>query len=181
MNKPQRVRYEALAKVSQFGAANKELFPSESIGGQSFSAVAGAVAALEQHLTSRVVARAEARRVKAATRATLFEYMKKIAKAARRITAKEPMNPFRIPRYRSATVLVSTARAFIAEAEKRQDDFVRRGLPPTFIADFRSLVDGLEQAVETRWTGATGRRQANAGIEASLKAGLDALQELDVA
>ncbi|MCC6991515.1 MAG: hypothetical protein IT181_21120, partial [Acidobacteria bacterium] len=62
----------------------------------TFAQVTAAVAALDDHLKNRVVARAEARKVKAATRAAVFDYMKTVALAARRVTRPESgVSPFR--------------------------------------------------------------------------------------
>jgi hypothetical protein len=181
MNRQQRYRYEMLGRIRDFGAAHKELFPDTSMGGQSFAAVAAALTTLDQHLSERVVARAEARRVKASTRAGVLDYIKAIARTSRRVTKDETgATPFIIPAGRSAPAVISTARAFIAEAEKRQAEFVKRDLPATFLADFRALVGELEKAVATQLNSQTDRRQAQAGIKDALADATDAVRELDV-
>jgi hypothetical protein len=119
--------------------------------------------------------------VKAATRAAVFDYMKAVALAARRVTKPDVgESPFRVPRRRNVELELSTAQAFIEEAEQRQDDFLGFGLPPTFISDFRVLVDNLRLAVHTRLGSKTGRRQASAGTRTALATGLEAIRDLDV-
>ena len=180
MTRNQRFKYEMFVRVRDYGTAHTELFPESSTGGQTFAQVTATVAAIDEHLKNRVLATAEARRVKAATRAAVFDYMKTIALAARRVTRRETgTSPFRMPRRRSFKVEISTARAFIEEAERRRDQFLRLGLPETFISDFRARVDALQQAVDVRLNSKTMRRQARAGIQTSLAEGLEAIRDLD--
>jgi len=180
MTKEQRYRYEMFVRVRDYGTAHHDLFPESSAGGESFAQVAAAVARIDEHLTSRVIARADARRVKATTRAAVFDGMKAMALAARRVTRPEPgESPFRMPQRRSLTAELSTARAFISEAGQRQDQFARFGLPPAFISEFGMLVDQLQEAVDTRLSSKTVRRQAQAGIETLLAGGLEVIRDLD--
>jgi hypothetical protein len=181
MTKEQRYRYEMFVRVRDFGASRTTMFPPASKAGQAFATVTSAVAAIDDHQKNHVVGQTEARRVKATTRAAVFDTMKTIALAARRVTRPERgESPFRIPRRRSLAREIATARAFIEEAEKRQDEFVSFGLPPTFIADFRTAVDELQQAVAVRLSSKTVRRQALAGIDTELARGFDAIRDLDV-
>src|SRR5690349_3713641 len=102
MTRIQRHRYETFVRVRNFGRANQPLFPESSTGGQLFAAVSSTVDTIEQHLSNRVIARAEARKVKAATRRAVYEYVKAVASTARRVTHKDPdTNPFVIPARRS--------------------------------------------------------------------------------
>jgi hypothetical protein len=181
MRKEQRYRYEMFVRVRDFGASRTTLFPPASKAGQAFATVTSAVAAIDDHQKNHVVGQTEARRVKATTRAAVFDTMKTIALAARRVTRPERgESPFRVPRRRSVAREIATARAFIEEAEKRQDEFVSFGLPPTFIADLRTAVDELQQAVAVRLSSKTVRRQALAGIDTELTRGFDAIRDLDV-
>jgi len=84
-----------------------------------------------------------------------------------------------MPRRRSLRAEISTARAFVEEAERRRDQFLCLGLPDTFISDFRARVDALQQAVDVRLNSKTMRRQARAGIQTSLAEGLEAIRDLD--
>lgn len=181
MTRQQRFRYEMFVRVRDFGAAHQDLFPESSTAGRTLARVTAAVAAVDEHQKNHVLGTAEARRVKAETRAAVVEYMKTIAHAARRVTRPEPgENPFRLPRRRTLPAEIATARAFIVEAEKRQAPFIALGLPPTFVSDFRALVDELQQAVAVRLNSKTVRRHAQAGIQAALAQGFDAVQDLDV-
>ncbi len=180
MTKLQRHKYECFVRVRDYGKAHAVLFPESSTGGQKFAEVTAAVAAIDEHLKNRVVARAEARKVKVVTRKAVVESMKTLALTARRVLRQEPgVNPFRVPQRRTAKTDIATARAFIEEAERRKDQFIRFGLPPTFISDFRVLVDQLQDAVDVRLNAKSTRRGAKAGIAATLAEGLETIRDLD--
>jgi hypothetical protein len=143
--------------------------------------VAAAVSEIDEHMKNHVLGRAEARRIKTATREAVFAFLKTIAQAARRVTQAEPgVSPFRMPRRRSLAAELATARAFIEEAAARQAEFERFGLPVTFITDFRTLVDELQQAADVRISSKTVRRKAVAGITTAVAQGLEAARDLDV-
>ena len=90
MTRQQRFKYEMFVRVRDFGVANAALFPEASKGGQAFARVLAAVAALDEQQQAHLLGLAEARRIKAATRDAVLDYMKTIAAAARRFTLHEP-------------------------------------------------------------------------------------------
>lgn len=181
MTKDQRYKYETFIRVRDYGTAHRELFPESSTGGQAFAEMAAIVAAIDGLLESRALARAGAQRVKATTRARVFRAMQIVAQAARRAARSESgANPFRIPRRRTLKALISTARVFVAEAGKRQEQFARFGLPPTFISDLSTQADALQQAVDVRLNSKTGRRLTQIAIETELKRGSELVRDLDV-
>lgn len=182
MNKSQRYRYEMFGRVSGFGADHQDLFPEPSTAREWFKQVAAAVAAIDGYLKQRVLARTEARRVKAATRVAVYEYMKTIAHVARRIVRGESgENPFAMPGRRTIQAVLSTARAFVDEATKRQEQFVRYGLPPAAIGEFQALVDTLQRAAMTKQTSRTSRDEVQAAIQSTLEHGLEVIRDLDAA
>ncbi|MEZ5417438.1 MAG: hypothetical protein R2708_08845 [Vicinamibacterales bacterium] len=181
MKKVQRLKYEMFVRVRDFGAEHTALFPEGTIGGQAFARVLAAAAKFEEQLKDHVLGRGEARRIKAATRDAVFDQLKTIAAAARRLTrAESGANPFQMPVRRNLAVVLSTARAFMQAAASRQAEFEKFGLPPTFIADFGALVDQLQQAADVRLSAKTARSKAQAGINVALADGLDAVRDLDV-
>jgi hypothetical protein len=181
VTKTQRYKYEMLVRVRDYGMAHRDAFPESSSGGERFAQVTAAVAVLDKHLRDRALGAAEARRVKATTRAAAVSYMKTIAQAARRVTRSEGrQTPFRLPRRRSLKADLAVARLFIEEAAKRQDQFVQLGMPSTFVSDFTALVDDLQRAVDTRLSSKTVRGRASTGIAVALTRGFDLVKDLDV-
>lgn len=181
MTRYQRYKYETFVRVRDYGMAHQDLFPESSMGGQVFAQMTALVATIDELLESRALARAEAQRVKAATRAEVFNAMKIVAHAARRAARWERgSHPFRIPRRRTLKSDISTARLFIHQAGKRQEQFARFGLPPTFISDLSTLVDALQQAVDIRLSSKTNRSLTQTGIRTELARGSELVRDLDV-
>jgi hypothetical protein len=181
MKKLQRSKYEMFVRVRDFGTAQSALFPKETLGGQAFARVLAATTAIEEHLKDHVLSKAAARSIKVATREAVFNRMRTIAVAARRVTrAESTANPFVMPKRRSLAGELSTARAFMQAAVTRQAEFEKFGLPPTFVADFGKLVEQLQEAADDRLNAKTSRRKAQAGIRQALVDGLDAVRDLDV-
>ncbi len=180
MTRAQRFRYEMFVRVRDFGAAHIALFPEKSRIGQAFARVAAEVNAIEEHRKNQVLSTSEARRVKATTRAAVFNYMKTVALAARRVTQPDVKeNPFRVPSRRNLELELTTARAFIEQAERRQGEFVDFGLPPTFLSDFRSLVNNLQYAVDGRLGSRALRKKAKAGTESAIARSGEVIRDLD--
>lgn len=181
MTRKQRYQHEMLVRVRDFGAAHAEQFPESSPGGGKFAQVSAAVAAIEDHMKNRVLGFAGTRGVSETPRKAVFRYMRTLAHAARQIARKRRSQaPFVLPRKRRLKVEVTTARAFLEAAGKRQAEFVAMGLPHTFLADFRSLVDELDGEVNGRLNGKTLRGQARLGITAELRRGMHLVGDLDV-
>lgn len=181
MTRQQRFKYEMFVRVRDFGAAHAALFPEASKGARAFARVVAAVGALDEQQEAHLLGLAEARRIKAATRDAVFDYMKTIAGAARRFTLQDPAeSPFVLPKKRRVGTELVTARRFMAAAALRQKEFEDFGLPATFLSDFKALVDQLQQAADVRLSAKTTRRKAQAGIAAALAEGLNAVRDLDV-
>jgi hypothetical protein len=103
-----------------------------------------------------------------------------LALAARRVTRPDPKeNPFRVPRGRNLPRELATARAFIEQAHARRTEFVDFGLPPTFLSDFTTLVDDLQQAVDGRLSSRAQRSKALAGIQSAIARGSEVIRDLD--
>lgn len=181
MTKHQRYKHEMLVRVRDFGAAHAGLFPESSAGGSKFAQVSDAVAAIEEHMKNRVLGHAGTRGVSKTTRKAVFRYMKTLAQAARQIARQRRSQvPFVLPRKRRLKLEVTTARAFLEAADKRQAEFIAMGLPETFVNDFKALVTELDEAVNGRLNGKTLRAQARMGIVAALRRGMHLVGDLDV-
>lgn len=182
MKKVIRVKFEMLMRVSHFGIANRELFPEESASGKKFTLLSGLVKAIEAQFLRQSQARTEARKVKLETKRTAREFLKAMASAGRRAAAGESApHPFRLPYQRSATVLVTTARYFAAEAERRKERFAEVGLAPTFLADYEKAVGDLAAAIDRRQESRGARSHAQGAIEEAMDRAMDVLSDLDVA
>jgi hypothetical protein len=180
MEREQRLKYEMFVRVRNFGVASRDVFPEESAAGKKFGRLSSEVKAIEEQLVRQGQARAEARKVKLGTRRAAMDLIKAVASAGRRVTNGDVApHPFRLPRGRSATVVLATARLFIEEAEQRKEQFAELGLPPTFLADCAKAVADLTQAVTLQQDSRAARHKARGSIEGALDRGMGIIQDLD--
>jgi hypothetical protein len=181
MERTQRLKYEMFVRVRNFGTTNLDVFPEATPAGQKFAQLAAVVTTIEDQLVQRARARAEARKVKIATRRSVMDYMKALASTGRQAAEEESgAHPFRLPMRRAAAEVLTTARLFMEEAERRKEKFVELGMPPTFLTDFAAVVDGLEAAIGVQQDSRGARQKAQAGIESGLERGMKLVNQLDV-
>ena len=182
MRKVQFVRYEMLVRVREFGEAYRDQFPPASVGGEAFATVAKAVDELSQFAADKMSTAREGRRQKKVARLVLGGKLDAIARTARVIAQKSPGfdDVFRLPRPVSDQVLLTAGRVFIHDGETVAAQFVAHGLPDTFIATLKDSLARFEKAIAVCGTGAREQASAQAGITASLAAGLASVRSLDV-
>src|SRR5689334_23190167 len=93
MNKDELRRYEMLVRVRDFGTAHEDIFPSSTLGGQAFAAVAAAVTELSQQSATQLSARGSTREgltTKSVARAALRDDLDAIIRTARAIALDVP-------------------------------------------------------------------------------------------
>jgi hypothetical protein len=78
-------------------------------------------------------------------------------------------------------VVLTTGRLFREEAERRKEEFLELGMPPTFLESFGGVVDALADAVALQQDSRGARRRADGAIEAALERGAAIIADLDVA
>lgn len=181
MTRIERVRYEMLLRVRDFGAAHQAHFPESSAASQAFATVARAVAEIEAHATTKVVISREGRKAKAATRKVILERMAAIARTSRgvRLETGDLLN-LQMPTRTSDVAVLTAARGFLHEAEAHQAQLVRLGMPPTCLTELRAATDAFAAALGDRRAGRSGVAGAQAGIDAAITTGTDAARTLDI-
>lgn len=181
MTRTDRIRYEMLLRVRDFGNTHKELFPEPLSGHQAFATVARVIDEIDAHVTARAIAAGETRKDQAARRQVILARMQSIARTSRRVTqASGALMRLRMPRKQADTALVADARLFLTRAEACHDQFVSLGLPASCLTDLRAALDAFEAAMTDRRLGRAGVASAQAAIEASLTEGSNAARTLDV-
>lgn len=181
MTRHERVRYEMLLRIRDFGAAHREQFPESSSGSQAFATVAEAVADVEAHATAKLVKVREGQRDRAARRSIMLSRMRTIARTSRGIrTASGAILTLQMPRRRSDVAVITAARAFLREAEAHHDRLVVLGLPTTCLAELREATEAFAASMAERRAGRSGVAGAQAGITAAIARGTDAAHTLDI-
>jgi hypothetical protein len=181
MTRTQRVRYEALLRIRDFGAAHQDRFPSSSSGHAAFAAVADAVADIDEHAAAKLVAVREGRRDRIARRKLILDRMAAISRTSRAVTLPAGV-PLRLamPRRRSDVTIATSARAFLREAEAHQDQLVNLGLSSTCLSELRAATDAFDEALKEARAGRSAVAAMQAGIAAALASGLAAARTLDI-
>jgi len=173
-----------LTRVRDFGVTHAAEFPPASLGGEQFAVVGQVVEELTRQATAQSSSAGAARQGsanKASAREDLREDLQAIARTARAMSLDVPglEDKFRMPRSGSDQALITTARAFAADALPLKAEFIRHEMPANFLEDLNSDIEKFELAVNSQNTGQEARVAATAAIDASIERGLNALQRLD--
>ena len=175
MTRKERVRYEALLRIRDFVAARQDRFPESSSGRVAFATVASAVAQIEEHTAAKLVAVRESHRDRIARRQLILDRMASIARTSRGVTLPSGATlRLRMPTRKSDVATITSARAFLWEAEPHQDQLVKLGLPATYLTELRDATEAFDEALKEGRAGRSGVAAAQAGITAALADGLAA-------
>jgi hypothetical protein len=181
MKKTDRIRYEMLLRVRDFGNAHRDLFPEPLSGHQAFVTVVRVISEIDAHTTARLIAARETRKDQAARRKVILARLQTIARTSRSVTQTSgALMRLRMPRNQADTALVAEARLVLTRAEAYHDQFVSLGLSTTCLTDLRQALDAFEAAMTDRRLGRAGVASAQAAIEALLTEGSNAARTLDV-
>lgn len=175
-----------LIRIRDFGIAHAALFPPTSFCGELFASITAAVATLEAHFAEQVSHTGETlgdTQSKSVARANLFRELEKINATSRSLGMKIPglENKFRFPNSRSDQALIAAARAFATDAEPLKEEFIRRGLPATFIEDLQEKTAAFAAIISSRNVHAGSKVQATASIDDVLDEAMLDVRELDPA
>jgi hypothetical protein len=182
MKKVERLRYEMLLRVRDFGVKHRQRFPDGSMGGKAFRVVGASVAQIDAHNTARVLNGRGARQARRVARETLVEQLTAVARTARAVSKSVAVSdamvpaPGRLP----DIALLATARAILEESEESVDYLVLLGLPETLVTDLQELIDRFEQALNGCRSNRAGVAAAVHGIRTAFAQALDACRTLDV-
>jgi hypothetical protein len=175
-------KYQMLARVRDFGAAHRDLFPRRSVAGKLFAAVATAADALQQHDSKELAGRGGEQTgaaSKAAARLILRKQLSAISQTARACEEKGLADKFRVSVSCGDDRLLAQARTFLTQAKPFVETFVAHELPSNFLRQLQGAIEAFEQARLERASGRDQRVGARARFDASMKTALDALRRLN--
>lgn len=185
MDIQERLRFEMMIRVRDFGAKYVADFPADSLGGESFSRVADAVTQLERFATekvSRFNSTTQKRAFKSAARAALLEDLQAISRTAAFLAVEIPglENKFRVPTGVGERNLLIAARAIANDVEPFAERFVRLEMPPTFLDDLRADIAAFETAVTERDAAASETAESRSAIDEAIDGGMEHVKRLNV-
>src|SRR5205085_11449429 len=136
---------ETIVRMRDFGQERIADFSAKSLGVTLFAELVTLVHDLDNHAeaqTSNRSAAAQGTTTRKAARADLRAKVEAISRTARAMALNNPglATRFRMPRGNNDQSLISTARAFLTDAEPLKDEFIRRELPASFLDDLAASI-----------------------------------------
>lgn len=182
MNDRDRRRYEAVARVAQFGVDNAADF-SGFIAGK-FSEIAAKSTEIETIAGTKESEFGEfgqAFEQKATARENLREDMAAIARTARAMEYQFDgiSDLFQYRRNLPDAQLLARARAFFDDSAAYESDFVDYGLSATFRDELKNAADAFEASMDTGATATAERVAATADVSARVAEGMQLIRVLD--
>lgn len=181
MTKYQFRCHEMFVRVRGFGQSHEHLFPPGSPGAEAIAVVSGVDVELSALLVKEIQA-VDHPKWRARARVALTRLLQRVARAGRQIARldRRKDHPFVVPSPRTDTVLLTTARQFLRDADPLEARFIAIGMPAAFLADLRETTDNFAQSVK-RQRDARGESVAvRAGYRDAFRRGFDAVLTLDI-
>lgn len=184
MQDNERRNYAMLVRSRDFFATRATIFPATSRGGELFATLETVLGEIESNAEAKVLhasAAAQGTASRGATRDILCATLKAWSRTARAIAADIPGfdKLFRLPRGINDQTLLSTARAFLTNAEPHKAEFVRNEFAPTFHEDLRALVNEFEQSISNQNQSLGARVSATRAVKTAIARGVALVRQLD--
>lgn len=180
MTRRERVRYEMLLRVRDFGRSETALLSGALTGQQALASVASAIAEIEGYALAKSLS-AEAYRDKTALRRRIVDAMREIARTSRGVVIDGGVRVrLRMPRSLSDAAMLRAARAFLDQVETEREQFINLGLSAERVVQLRGALDAFDQITVDPRLGRTGAATAQAGITAAIARGSEAARTLDL-
>lgn len=176
--------YEMFLRVQEFGTAQAARLAANTYAGELLARLGQTIGRLETHSatqTSSARTLKESSAAKEAARTKLRERLEAISRTAKPLEATMPgvAGKFRVPGRLKDQELLSLARAVSSDAVPLKAEFVKRGLPPTFVEDLAGAVEDLERAVSQKIQNHDARISSTATVKGLVSEGLGVVRELD--
>jgi hypothetical protein len=184
MNGNEIRNYEMFLRVQEFGAAQDAKLATNAYARELFARLSQTIAQIETHSavqSSNVRTLKESGATKEAARTKLRARLEAVGRTAKPLEATMPgvAGKFRVPARLKDQELLSLARAVSNDAAPLKAEFVKRGLPATFIEDLAGAVEELEQAVGQKIQNREARVSSTATVKGLVGEGASVVRELD--
>jgi hypothetical protein len=177
-------RYEMFLRVRQHGTDEAASLASNTFVTSLFNSLSTLIAELQTHTNVQVSGLTTARqstRSKAVARDEVERDLRAISRTARSMSQSVPglERKFRLSRDLKDQDLLTTARMFAADAFPLKAEFIKRGLPASFLDDLEEDVTAFEAALTHKTQGTTAHVNATAAIDDRIERGMNIVRELD--
>jgi hypothetical protein len=185
MDKAETFTLEMFIRVHGFGIAHAASFPATSRGGELFLSLDTHISTLQDHAATQFTsthASREGTERKGAALAELREDLEAISRTARVLPGETPglSEKFRLPKSASAQGWLAAGRSILEEAEPLKAQFIRLGLPASFLEDLEARITTLDDAINHKGQVAGEAVAASAAIDEAIESGMKIVRELDV-
>jgi hypothetical protein len=175
---------EMFFRVNQLGVDEAAIIASYSFVKALFDALSTIIADLETHAGAQASGLTTARqgtRSKASARAQLERDLNAITRTARSIAFSIPgiEQKFRATGELKDQDLLTAARMFAADALPYKAEFIKRGLPATFLDDLNDDIAAFEETLTQRTLGQETHINATATIDDLIERGMQIVRQLD--
>lgn len=171
-------------RLSGFRTKHADAFPPASRGDELFDIITNSIAALRAQATtqdSKSRAAKEGTTVKSVAFAELQDDLEAITRTARAMALTMPglEDRFRMPRNVGQQKFIAAARAIAQDAVSLKDEFIKRGLPDSFLDDLNAQITKVDAAIDERNQQFGAKVSASAAIDDGVVQGMNAKRELD--
>lgn len=180
-----RNHYDAFSRMNAFATTYAGVFAPGSRALAQFAVISGVVTAMEGHGVAKLLGTEDFRGgtdAKAVAAENLRAEMRAIRDTAQAISEAEGLpefdDQFRMPRSSSYEVLLTAARAFLADATDNEALFLEFEIKATFLADLAADIAALEAADDTQDGGLSRQVGGTAELSAEVAKGLAARKQL---
>jgi hypothetical protein len=176
---------EMLIRVRQFGLTHPSNFDTGSRGRELLDVVDTSVEDMEA-LSATQAQHARAAKEKTTQKnvadETMRADMEAMSRTARSMARQTPglEDKFQLPKSSRVQDWLATARAFAADAEPLKDEFIRRGMLPAFLDNFKAHISEVEETVDGWAQKSAARVSATVAVGKVAEQGREAVRELDV-
>ena len=180
----ERRKYEMMARVRAFGAANAAAFSAGSKGKELFDELEAVLAELDGHTEAQVSTRSAAAAGTSGRREArerLREHLEAISRTARAMALDSPGadERFRLPRGNNDQALLSTARSFHSGVAPLSAEFTQHELPADFLDTLQAEINNFERAIGGQNNSRQARAAATSAIGEAVERGTAVVKRLD--
>jgi hypothetical protein len=183
MNDNERRTYGMFVREQQFFSTRAADFPTGSIGRQLITDLGATIDALDGHTAAESSSGSSARQgtvSRSEARAALREDLEAINRTARTMENEPGLHEkFRLPSRDNDQVLLSAARAFLADALPLKAEFIAHEMPADFLEDLQADIERMEEAISDQSGGLGNRAGAVAAIDEAIENGRTITRKLD--
>jgi hypothetical protein len=184
MDDQERRKSDMFTRANSFCTEHAADFAPASLAKQLFAELKTISSKLAADASSEASGRGAARQStsgRSSAREELRADLESISRTARAMADDVPGldDKFRVPRANNDQQLLTAARAFLADAEPLEAQFIAHEMPGDFLQDLKDDIAALETAISTQGSSRGDHVAARAEIDATIDAGAIVVRKLD--